>query len=322
MPGLLLLALASCVSENRFRYEEGLAWNTLYHITYESSADLSDSIAIIFNEIDSSLSPFNETSTVSRINRNETDSIDKWFRMVYEESRKINMASDAAFDPTLAPLIRAWGFGQGHEISADTLRLDSLLQFVGINKTKIEGSRLIKEDPRIEFNFSALAKGFGVDQIADMMLRNGVDNFLVEVGGEIRAHGTNPAGESWKIGIDLPSEEAQQGDMACAVSITDCGLATSGNYRNYHVSEGNRFGHTISPIDGRPVKSDVISATVLASDCMEADALATSCMVLGSEKALDLCTGLRAGVLLILEDMTVVSNPIWRAVELGTEVQD
>lgn len=303
----MFLLFISC-SRKAYRYDEGLAWNTVYHITYESERDFSDSILRILNEIDASLSPFNPQSTVSKINENLSDTVDKHFTAVHNESVKINRATSGAFDPTLAPLIRAWGFEKSHEVSADTLRLDSLLSLVGIRKTKIENGALLKDNPTIEFNFSALAKGYGVDCIADMLEENGVENYLVEIGGEIRASGVNPDGKCWRIGIDKPDSEAQYGETMELIEVNNVALATSGNYRNFHETEGRRFGHTISAETGRPVETDVISATVTAPSCMEADALATSCMALGSKKALSLCDSLSAGVMLILSDFSVVSN--------------
>ena len=311
---VLCIAGASCRRKPEFRYEEGIAWNTLYHITYESDKDLSDSILNCLNEIDSSLSPFNQESVVSKINDNRSDIADRHFTAVYNESKEVNRVSDGAFDPTLAPLIRAWGFGQGHEVSAaDTLRLDSLLRLVGINKTALKGERLYKADPAIEFNFSALAKGYGIDCIADMLTRNGVTNYLVEVGGEIRASGVSPKGKKWAVGIDRPEEDASPGETVVTLYVDSAAIATSGNYRNFRKEGDVKFGHTISPATGRPVKTDVISATVIADRCMRADALATCCMVAGSQKALDLCNRLNVGVMVIKSDMTVESNAIFKA---------
>lgn len=313
MAGLLAAALSSCNRGPAFRQEQGIVWNTIYHISYESEQDLSDSIISVFNEIDASLSPFNGNSTVTKINENKTTDVDVHFRAVYEESLNVNRETEGAFDPTLAPLIRAWGFGQGHEVSPDTLRLDSLLQITGIGKTRLTDAGLIKEDPRMEFNFSALAKGYGVDCVARMLERNGVANYLVEVGGEIRCGGHNPDGRLWTVGIDRPEAGAAYGETVLTVSVTDAAIATSGNYRNYQESGGRRFGHTISPTSGRPVETDVISATVIAPGCMEADALATSCMVVGSEAALSLCSRLGVAVMLVKADMEVVTNPDFEA---------
>lgn len=306
---LILLSCASSKSE--YRFEEGIAWNTSYHITYEAETDLGDSIRHYLNEIDVSLSPFNSNSLVAKINDNRSDAVDGHFVRVYEESKRINSVSSGAFDPTLGPVILAWGFGKGHEVSPDTVRIDSLLNFVGIQKTRLEDRRLVKDFKEIEFNFSALAKGYGVDCIAKMLQRNGSENFLVEIGGEIRSSGVNPKGEKWKIGIDRPDENSGYGESVEVIEVNQISLATSGNYRNYHEENGNKFGHTISPVTGRPAVSDVISATVTAESCMEADALATCCMVLGSKKALSLCSRLNAGVFLILEDFSVIQNDLF-----------
>lgn len=329
---MLLAGLSAACSGTAYRDAEGIAWNTAYHISYESELDLGDSVRMIFNEIDRSVSAFNDTSTVSRINRNETVHVDTHFRNVYNKSREINQATDGMFDPTLAPLIRAWGFGQGHEVSADTLRIDSLLNFVGITKTRLDGEQLYKENPNIEFNFSALAKGYGVDGIASMLERNGVSNYLVEVGGEIRASGVNRSGNQWTVGIDTPVPDEDKADNSpmTTISATDFGMATSGNYRNFQkTSESGTFGHTISPLTGRPVSTDLASVTIIvpagtqpqsdlpATDnawpCMTADAIATSCMALGLEASQELCSRLRVAALFITTDLKVVTNPAYRA---------
>ena len=262
----------------------------------------------LFFEIDNSLSPFNPESTVSKINNCISDSIDHHFNKVYNKSKLTYSQTGGLFDPTLAPLIRAWGFGQGHKVSSDTLNIDSLLNFVGINKTKIEGYRLVKENPEIEFNFSALAKGYGVDCIAEMFLRNGVRNYLVEIGGEIRCSGMSPSNKSWQIGIDRPENGVSPGNIITTISLSDSALATSGNYRHFHELNGKKFGHTISPITGKPLATDVISASIVAPTCMEADAFATCCMALGSKKSIELCDSLHLGVMLILNDMHILTN--------------
>ena len=307
-----LLSFFSCSDKNQYRYEEGMVWNTLYHIKYQSAEPLGDSILAVLNEIDLSLSPFNENSVISKINVNVSDSADPHFVKVYNESRRINRATGGEFDPTLAPLIRAWGFGQGHSVSADTLRIDSLLQLVGITKTRLQGSKIIKDNPQIEFNFSALAKGYGVDCMAEMMERNGVENYLIEIGGEIRSAGVNQSGDKWSVGINRPEVGAGLAEIVMNVYLNDAAVATSGNYRNYQEEGSKRFGHTISSATGRPIETDVISATVISPRCMEADAIATSCMVLGSSKALTLCDSLKLGCLLILKDMSTKENDRFR----------
>ena len=167
-------------------------------------------------------------------------------------------------------------------------QIDSMLQFVGITKTRLDGNRLIKQDQRTSFNFSAIAKGYGCDEIGRMLERNGVTDYLVEVGGEIVARGNNPQGEKWHVSIDKPiiSDGEIHHESAEIITITNRAIATSGNYRNYKTdSLGNRYAHIISPDNGRPAKSDILSATVIAPDCMTADAYATTLMVLGFEKS-------------------------------------
>lgn len=306
------LILSGCTGEFKYRSEEGMVWNTIYHITYDLDRDLTDSINKVFNEIDGSVSAFNPNSTVSQINANKREKTDLHFEKVYEESRRIFAASDSMFDPTLGPLITAWGFGKGHEPTADTLRLDALLKKVGLYKTNlVDGHLLFKDNPEIEFNFSALAKGYGVDCVAEMLERNGVVNYMVEIGGEIRTNGRNSRNGKWTIAVDKPDiqNNGNVREAVTTIEVYSAGIATSGNYRNYHTdAKGAVFGHTLSPKTGRPVKTDVISATVISDTSMEADAVATACMALGSEKALEMCKKLRVGVMLILDDYSVKTN--------------
>lgn len=301
------VALAGCRRES-FRKDEGMVWHTTYHITYEADRDLRDSIIAAFNIVNRSLNVFDDTSLVAKVNAGDSVEIDDDFRKVYEMSRHVNELSDGAFDPTLGPLITAWGFGKGHEATADTLRLDSLLQITGIVKTRIENNRLLKADPRIAFNFSAIAKGYGCDLVAEMLERNGVTNYLVEIGGEIRCGGKSPKGTDWRVSIDRPVwSDSVVHDSQCVVEISNQGLATSGNYRNFNEHSAPGTGHTISARTGRPVATDVLSATVIAPTTMEADALATAMIALGSERAKDLATRLGYPVILIFAD-----NSVWQ----------
>lgn len=299
----------SC-GNDRFRSAEGMVWHTEYHITYESDHDLNDSIIATLQEVGTSLNVFDPASLVSRVNRGEDIRINRMFADVYNESVRVNRLTNGAFDPTLGPLITAWGFGKGHAATSDTLRIDSLLAITGISKTRLDDGRLVKEDKRIEFNFSAIAKGYGCDEVFRMLERNGCSNILVEIGGEIRCSGTSPSGRQWRISVDRPIlTDSIIHESQCIVDISDCGLATSGNYRNFHTTaDGGTYGHTISAATGRPVRTDVLSVTVLAPTCMEADALATSMMALGSEDALKLATSMHYPVMLVLDDMSIRQN--------------
>lgn len=314
LPLIAFLAfIYSCVRENKYIHSEGMIWNTSYHITYESTRDLNDSILKILSETGKSLSTFDSSSVISRINRNEDLTPDIHFERILNESKRINRITDGAFDPTLSPLVRAWGFGEGHTPDSDTLRIDSLLMLTGIHKINIIEGKVVKADKRMTMNFSAIAKGYGCDEIGRMMDRNGVKNYMIEIGGEICCKGKNPKGDDWKISIDRPvmsnKEEIHLSQMI--IKATDCGIATSGNYRNYRETDGKILAHTISPTTGRPVQTDIISATIIAPSAMEADALATSCMVLGLQRSREIIDSLALPALLILED-----EKIWVSTKL------
>lgn len=314
---MLWFCMASACSgkSSDYRYLDGIVWNTSFHIVYCAESDLSDSIMMELNRVEQSVSVFKKGSVTDRVNAGNGVEVDSLFLKVYEESRRINELSEGMFDPTISPIVNAWGFGKGHAPTADTLRIDSLLEMTGIRRTRIENMRLFKDDDRIQFNFSAIAKGYGCDRVGEMLRRNGVENFLVEIGGEIMARGRNSQGDPWTVSIDSPSEDGNLNHTSVRIiDVYNQGLATSGNYRNYHTSGNRRFGHTISPVTGRPIQTDVISATVLAPTAMQADAAATACMALGSKKGIALCDSLDYRVLLILEDNSFVNNILFDGV--------
>lgn len=290
--------LVSCGKEQSWHREQGMIWNTVWHATYCGPKDAISLAIDSLKAVESSVSVFDENSIVSIINNNENSRIDRHFKNVYEMSRKINRLSNGLFDPTLSPLIKAWGFGKGHTPTADTARIESILTHVGIDKTRIENDTLFKSSPEISFNFSAIAKGYGVDVAARTLRDNGCSDLMMEIGGEVVCHGLNPEGKKWRILIETPDEEYLKEIFKnerepifldqLIVELNNEALATSGNYRNYHSEEGHTFGHTISPLTGRPVKTDILSASVIAPTCMEADALATSCMAMESTEAMEM----------------------------------
>lgn len=299
--------LGSCENKS-FRQSEGMIWNTMYHATYQSDQDLNDSIINTLEQVGNSLNIFDPESVVSQVNDGNSIKIDNDFIKVYEASLRINKLTDGAFDPTLGPLIQAWGFGKGHTATSDTLRIDSLLSIVGISRTRISNGLMIKDDDRIQFNFSAIAKGYGCDRAGEMMKRNGVTNYMIEIGGEIVCAGHSPSGEDWKISVDRPIvSESVIHESQCVIQLADKGIATSGNYRNFHEMSHSRerYGHTISSKTGRPIETDVISATVVAPSAMEADALATSIMAMGSEGAKELSAKTKLPIMIVLSDFSV-----------------
>lgn len=293
---MILLTLTACDgNKTEWRNEDGSVWNTTFHISYRNFEPLTDSIFACFDRIDSSLSVFNDSSIVSRINRNEIVSVDDDFKNVFNLAKEVSGKSWGKFDPTVAPLVDAWGFGRqkGRVSSPSSEQIAELLEYIGIDNCFIdEEGTVLKKSPYTSFNFSAIAKGYACDIIASMFFRNGIDNFLIEIGGEIRVAGKNSRGTDWVVQIDAPiASHDVTHERYGTVNVTDCGIATSGNYRNFYTDEnGDTLGHTIDPATGYPVITDLLSATVIAPSTMLADAIATACMALGSEKGEELAS--------------------------------
>lgn len=272
--------------EKDYKKITGQIFGTIYHITYQSEEDLKEEIETELKRYDNSLSPFNPNSIISRINRNEDVITDTLFQNVFRKSVRISEQTDGTFDATIAGLANAWGFGFKKGEWPDSLMIDSLRQLTDYRNITLADGKVVKKDPRIMLSYSAIAKGYAVDVIAQYLQRKGIENFMVEIGGEIVTRGVNPRSEEWHIGINKPSDdpmEAQQVQMI--IRVSEAGLATSGNYRNFYYKDGKKYAHTIDPRTGYPVQHDLLSTTVIAEDCMTADALATAFMVMGKEKA-------------------------------------
>lgn len=292
--------LWSC-GRTEYRRAAGAAWGTVYHITYRADRDLADSVVAEMRRVELSLSMFDAASTVSRVNAGETDVVDSMFRDVYAVSALVNRLTGGFFDPTVAPLVDLWGFGRrGVPATPSAAEVDSVLRRVGIGRSRLDGLRLHRVHPDMEFDFSAVAKGYGVDRVAAMLERNGVRDYMVEIGGEVRTAGRNPSGQVWRIAIESPAS-AMPGDSAMRViELDNAAVATSGNYRNFRgLSADSVIGHTINPLTGYPEARQTVSATVIAPDCALADALATACMLLSPDSAMALRDSL-PGVRIIL----------------------
>lgn len=316
----IITILSSCGEGKGWHMEEGMVWHTIWRATYEGTPEMMTAAMDSIDAVSGSLSAFEQNSTISRINEADSMPVDAHIRKVHEMSLLVNVRSDGMFDPTLSPLIQAWGFGQGHTPTADTARIEDLLAKTGIRKTRIEDELMLKESPEISFNFSAIAKGYGVDKAAEAMEVQGCKNFMIEIGGEIACRGHNPKGREWRILIETPDKEFLEKNFSpesrpqfqdqIVVTLKDEALATSGNYRNFYERNGGTYGHTISPKTGRPVKTDILSASVIAPTCMEADAMATACMALGSERAMSMLKTAKLPGLFILDTGEVVSNSL------------
>ena len=271
-----------------YHKNSGFIFGTSYNITYQSDRDYEDSIKAILDSIDYSLSPFNEKSIITAVNNNKNVDVNDDFIKVFTLAKEVNKETSGAFDITVAPLVNVCGFGLKNGKFPTDEEIDSIKSFVGFDKVRLEGRKVVKDDPRIMLDCSAIAKGYAVDKVADMLRGKGIKNFLVEIGGEIVVSGLNAQNHEWSIGITKPVDDSLSvnSDLQMVMKITNRAMATSGNYRNYYIKDGHKYAHTISPTTGKPSESDMLSATVIAPTCAEADAYATAFMVIGKERAL------------------------------------
>ena len=302
---LLLLLVAGTIYIARqqqnmpYRQDEGKIFGTYYHITYQSDRDLHQAILQRLQQVDSSLSMFNDSSTISRVNRSTSSSPfdvsdDPMFCEVVTMAMSVSDATDGAFDITVAPLVNAWGFGFKNDTEPTKAAIDSLLAFTGYRQVTWQRKQLVKKHPQTMLDCSAIAKGYGTDMVARVLKENDVQNYMVEIGGEVVAEGVNPQKEPWRIGVTKPmddptgSSQELQAVLSLPHGTTWRALATSGNYRNFYYKDGQRYAHTIDPKTGYPVQHSLLSATVVAKSCALADAYATAFMVMGLDKAITL----------------------------------
>lgn len=288
---LLCLLLSGCSRSPEFVFNEGMIYGTTYHITYQSPAgDLQKGIEAEMKKLDNSMSTFNPNSTLSKVNQNRDTVLDDYFLTVYKKAVEVSEVTGGAFDITVAPMVNVWGFGFRNKENVTPALIDSLKALVGYKKVKLVNGRIVKEHPATMLDCSAIAKGFACDLVGQYLEKEGCENFMVEIGGEVVARGVNKKGKPWRIGISRPTEEnfAINQELKAVVEIKDKALATSGNYRNFYVEGGKKYAHTIDPHSGYPVQHSVLSSTVLADDCMTADAFATAFMVLDLEKSIDI----------------------------------
>ena len=289
---ILILSKSKQTANPEYRSAQGLVFGTRYNITYLYNDDLKPDIEKTLARVDNALSMFNPESTISRVNNYEVVLVsDPLFLKVFHRAMEISEWTNGAFDITVAPAVNAWGFGFKHAENIKQSTIDSLMEITGYWKIHELNGMIEKDDPRIMLDCSAIAKGFGSDMVADMLRSKGIDDFMVEIGGEIVVSGHNPKGKLWNIGISKPVDDSLSvnNELQTVIPVTDIAIATSGNYRNFYVKDGHKYAHTIDPHTCMPVSHSLLSATVFASDCATADALATSMMVMGLDSAQALC---------------------------------
>ena len=259
---------------------------TYYKISIVGKNNISKSqIDSIITELNNTASIFNPNSLVSRINRNETDTLNQFLKEILEVSLQVCEETGGTFDFTVGALVNLWGFGKDTFKEVTRTDVERALETVGYTKIKIVENRIIKENPATQLNFNAVAKGYCVDLVVAFLVSQGLNNFLVDIGGELYVHGERAPNKKWRIGIQKPTENKEDAIVAEeVVEIQNIAVATSGNYRNYIEKNGKRLGHTINPHTGYPETNNLLSVTVLASTCTFADAYATAFMVMGKEK--------------------------------------
>jgi len=289
----LLLFLTSCKEKPVYLNFTGFAQGTTYNMVFESrdeitASSLQTDVEKILRNFDMSVSLYEDSSVLSRINRNETTVPDSVFTEVFKRSKEISLETGGAFDVTVGPLVKAWGFGPDSQKSFTEAKRDSLLNLVGMEKVELRNDSIIKADPGINLDFNAIAQGYSVDLICLYFDGLGIKSYLVEIGGEVRVKG-DKGGVMWKIGIDRPTDNNMipGNELQAIIQMKDRSLATSGNYRKFYVENGIKYSHTIDPKTGYPAKNTLLSATILASDCATADGIATACMVMGKDRTIE-----------------------------------
>ena len=286
---IAILVLSSCTRQPQKMVLQGLAQGSYYAVTYydEQGRNFQQEIDSIFHAVDLSVNLWVDSSVICKVNRNEEVVLDQIFIDNFNIAQEAARLSDGYFDPTISPLVSAWGFSAKNGDSITPQLVDSLRRLVDYRKVRIEDGRLIKEDPAMKLDFNAVAQGYTSDLIAGFLESHGVKNYLVDTGGEIMARGGKADGSPWIVGIEKPAEQRDSEQVVqTRLALRDRGLVTSGSTRKYVERDGKRYSHCIDPTTGWPVDHQVLSVTVLAENATWADALASICMVMGMEKSL------------------------------------
>ena len=290
---LLLFTFCSHKTQNTKPSEyikiAGYAQGTTYHITYENTVNqnLQNQVDSILKAFDLSLSEYIPNSIISRINANDPSvKTDVLFNTIFQKSRTVYDNTGGAFDITVGPLVDAWGFGpKGHKFPRKG-QIDTLLQYVGMDKVKIANNKVIKKFPQVNIDVNAIAQGFSVDVVCHFFDSKGIHNYIVEIGGELRAKGKNAKGKDWRVGVDRPVDGNNQPgvEIQKVLNISNKALATSGNYRKFYEENGVKYAHHINPHTGYPAKQNILSVTIISNECAMSDGYATGCIVVGLKK--------------------------------------
>lgn len=267
----------------------GNAQGSTYHITYFDKKNRNFQLQIekILQDFDRSVSTYLPTSIISKINSNQKDVIvDKYFIACFNKAKEVWKNTDGAFDPTVYPLVNAWGFGPGKKLKIEKPIIDSIIKFVGFDLIELKGNKIIKKDPRVALDFNAFAQGYSVDVVSEFLNSKGINSYIVEIGGEVYAKGKKLNGDNWTIGIEKPIDNKESTNpLKAIVKLENLAVSTSGNYRRFVIEDGIKYSHHIDPKTGYPTKNNLLSASIFAKECISSDANATGVLVMGLEKA-------------------------------------
>jgi len=269
----------------------GQTMGTFYNIIYlhPDGTVFKKEVDSLLVEWNKSLSTYISDSEISNFNRNSYLTFQSpYFYPVLLKSREIYEATEGAFDPTIMPLVNAWGFGPEDRELPDSMEVSKLKKLVNFRLIEFDSIRIRKKISGVQLDFSAIAKGYGVDVVGEYLESKGIKNYLVEIGGEITCRGINDKGTPWTTGIEDPNVQLNDRKIMAVIEVSNKAIATSGNYRNYYIKDGQKYAHTINPHTGFPVQHSLLSATVIADDCMTADGFATAFMVLGIDSSIQI----------------------------------
>ena len=287
---IITVTIVSCKPEPKNTKLSGQVFGTSYSVIYDNNINYEKQFDSLFYVINKSMSTYIQDSDISKLNRNEVVEVNTHFINVFNTSKIIYDVTSGAFDPTIGGIVNAWDFGpEGKIVALDSLKIDSLMQSVGLDKVKRRGNVILRENLNTYLDFNAIAKGYAVDVIAEFFESQRVENYLVEIGGEMRSKGINKEKQKpWTIGIDRPNFDGSQ-SVIKAIAFKNEAMATSGTYRKFKLDDkGNRYAHIIDTKTGYPSKTNVLSVSVIANDCMTADAYATAFQAMGIEKVTEL----------------------------------
>ncbi len=283
-----MMILTSCNAPERKQYT-GVTQGSYYSVIYYDERDFSDEIDSILKDVENSVSLWQENSIIRKVNENKDVIVDKIFIDNFNWAVKAAEFSDGLFDATIAPLVSAWGFHYKKEIALTDKMIDSILELVDYRKIRIKEGRVIKDNENMSLDFNAVAQGYTADIIGEYLYSQGINNYLVDIGGEITAKGIKPGGETWKIGIEKPAPDKNaERVIQMKIELKDKAVVTSGSYRKYIEKDNVRYSHSIDPRTGLPVEHNLLSATIIADNAAWADCLASICMIAGMEKASEL----------------------------------